>query len=159
MGTDIHIHMEYRSRKTRRYQYGGKLRGERLYTIFGVMSDGLFSGEESLFPARGLPDGVTQTTYKDYKDWGCDGHHASWLNTVEFAACIVEAYHRMNSFEAKQYYKKYKDLYLLLEVFMDKHTPRYHEEDRLWSYKKILDIMLDYEKYDGECRIVYWFDN
>ena len=107
MGTDIHIHMEYRSRKTKRYQYGGKLRGERLYCIFEVMSEGI--GEEPLFTARGLPGDVTKATYKDYKEWGCDGHHASWLTTVEFAACIVEAYYRMNSFEALQDYKEHEE--------------------------------------------------
>ena len=32
-------------------------------------------------------------------------------------------------------------------------------DDCLLSYKKILDLMLSYEK-DGEtCRIIFWFDN
>ena len=154
MATDIHIHMEYRSRKTKRYQYGGNLRGERHYGIFEVIG----IGEKPFFTSRGLPGDVTKATYKDYKEWGCDGHHASWLTTVEFAACIVEAYHRMNSFEALQDYKEHEELYLLLEALAAIHNPYYHE-DPLWSYKKILDIMLDYEKYDGECRIVFWFDN
>ena len=71
---------------------------------------------------------------------------------------IVEAYHRMNSFEALQDYKEHEELYLLLKALTAMHNPYYHE-DPLWSYKKILDTMLDYEKYDGECRIVFWFDN
>lgn len=34
-----------------------------------------------------------------------------------------------------------------------------NDGDCLSSYKKILDLMLSYEK-DGEpCRIVFWFDN
>ena len=159
MGTDIHIHLEYHSRKKKRYLYGGKLIGVRNYNMFDVMAYGeVGCDNEPLFPVRGLPGDVTQTTYKDYKEWGCDGHHASWLTTIEFAACIVEAYHRMNSLEALQDYKEHEELYRLLEVLVAMQNPYYHE-DHLWSYKKILDIMLDYEKYDGECRIVFWFDN
>ena len=38
MGTDVHIHIEHRSRKTKRYKYGGGIHGERIYDIFDVMA-------------------------------------------------------------------------------------------------------------------------
>ena len=80
MGTDIHIYLEYRSRKTKHYQYGGELHGERCYGLFNTMSGCEVRGEkESLYPVRGLPGDVTQATYKEYKEWEGDAHHASWL--------------------------------------------------------------------------------
>lgn len=158
MGTDVHIHIEHRSSKTKRYKYGGMIFCKRNYHVFDIMS-----GEEeqdkrdSLFPVRGLPGDVTQATLKDYRDWGGDAHHASWLSTIEFAACIVEAYNRMNSFEELLWYKQYKELYYLLKVIYYKGEK--HEEDSLWSYKELLKLMLSYEKDKEECRIVFWFDN
>ena len=34
-----------------------------------------------------------------------------------------------------------------------------NDGDCLSSYKKILDLMLSYEKDGESCRIVFWFDN
>lgn len=157
MGTDIHIHLEYHSRKTKHYQYGGELCGYRCYGIFNTMAGNeVRGGDDTLFPLRGLPGDVTQATYKDYKDWGADAHHPSWLTTNEFAACIVEAYIRINSLEELQLQKKYEDLFAKLRLISGLNQD---QNDCLMSYKKILDLMLSYEK-DGEpCRIVFWFDN
>ena len=155
MGTDIHIHLEYRSRKTKHYQYGGELHGERCYGIFNTMSSGEIRGnQEMLYPVRGLPVDVSQATYKEYKDWEGDAHHASWLTTNEFASCIVEAHIRINSLDEIQLHKEYEELFMKLRLLSG-----VERNDCLMSYKKILDLMLSYEK-DGEpCRIVFWFDN
>ncbi len=157
MGTDIHIHLEYRSRKTKIYHYGGELNSEREYGIFNVMAGSEVSGDgDSLYPVRGLPGDVTQTTYNYYKEWDGDAHHASWLNTNEFASCIVDAYIRMNSIDALKLYKEYEDLWKKIRLIT--RVPK-KNDDCLLSYKKILDHMLSYEK-DGEpCRIIFWFDN
>lgn len=155
MGTDIHIHLEYHSRKTKQYQYGGELCGARCYGIFNTMAgDEVRGGDDSLFPLRGLPGDVTHTTYKDFIDWGTDAHHPSWLNTNEFAACIVEAYIRMNSLEELQFRKEYEDLFMKLRLLSG-----IRQNDCLLSYKKILELMLSYEKDGESCRIVFWFDN
>lgn len=155
MGTDIHIHLEYRSHKTKKYHYHGELKGDRCYSIFNAMAGNeVRGGDDALFPLRGLPGDVTQATYKSYKDWGADAHHPSWLNTNEFAACIVEAYIRTNSLEEIQFRKEYEDLFMKLRLLSS-----IEKDDCQISYKRILDLMLSYEK-DGEpCRIVFWFDN
>lgn len=158
MGTDIHIHLEYRSRKTKHYQYGGELRGERCYGIFNTMSGSEVRGDkEPLYPVRGLPGDVTQATYKEYKEWEGDAHHASWLTTYEFASCIVEAHIRINSFEEIQLHKEFEDLWKKIRLISGSELE--NDGDCLSSYKKILDLMVSYEN-DGEpCRIVFWFDN
>lgn len=158
MGTDIHIHLEYRSRKTKRYQYGGEMDSDRIYGLFNVLAGSEVRGnDDSLYPVRGLPGDVTQATYKDYKDWEGDAHHASWLTTTEFASCIVEAYIRNNSIEELKLRKEYEDLWKIIRLITGIETTK--DDDCLLSYKKILDLMLSYEK-DGEtCRIIFWFDN
>lgn len=158
MGTDIHIYLEYRSRKTKHYQYGGELRGERCYGIFNTMSGSEVRGDkEPLYPVRGLPVDVTQTTYKEYKEWEGDAHHASWLTTNEFASCIDEAYIRINSLEELKLQKEYEDLWKKIRLISGLELKK--DGDCLSSYKKILDLMVSYEN-DGEpCRIVFWFDN
>lgn len=154
MGTDIHIHLEYRSRKTKRYKYGGEIRGERDYDIFDAMA-----GDEGdfYFQARGLPDDVTQETLKEYRDREGDAHHASWLSTIEFSACIVEAHIRKNSLERLQFNKKYKDLYAVIDTVFRQGSRR--DEDCSLSYREILKLMISYEEDKEECRIVFWFDN
>lgn len=156
MGTDIHIHMEYRSRKKKRHLYYGELEGPRCYGLFETMAD-VFYDEEPLFKARGLPGDVTLATLKEYRNWEGDAHHASWLTTVEFAACIVEAHIRINSIENLQRDKELEDLYKLLKLISGENIK--HSDDWLWSYKEILDEMISYEEDDENCRIVFWFDN
>lgn len=158
MGTDIHIHLEYRSRKTKHYQYGGELHAERCYGIFDTMSGGEVRGnKEPLYPVRGLPGDVTQATYNEYKECGGDAHHASWLTTNEFASCIVEAHIRINSLEELKLQKEYEDLWNKTRMISGLELK--NDGDSLSSYKKILDLMLSYEKDDEPCRIVFWFDN
>jgi hypothetical protein len=155
MGTDIHIHLEYRSRKKRQYQYGGELSGARCYGIFNTMAGEEVTGAgDGLFPLRGLPGDVTQATYKDFIDRAPDAHHPSWLTTNEFAACIVEAYIRLYSLEELQLCKEYEDLIMKLRLLSG-----IKQGDVLMSYKKILELMLSYEKDGESCRIVFWFDN
>lgn len=158
MGTDIHIHLEYRSRKTKRYKYGGEIRGERDYDIFDVMAldEGNNSGDV-FFQSRGLPGDVTQATLKEYRIWKEDAHHASWLSTIEFSACIVEAHIRKNSLERLQFNKKYKDLYAIIDTVFRQGSRR--DEDCSLSYREMLKLMISYEEDKEECRIVFWFDN
>ena len=158
MGTDIHIHLEYRSRKTKRYQYGGEMDNDRIYVLFNVMAGCEVCGDDdSLYPVRGLPGDVTQATYKEYKIWEGYAHHASWLTTYEFASCIVEAYIRNNSIDELKLRKEYEDLWKMIRLITGIETSK--NDDYLLFYKKILDIMLSYEKDGDSCRIVFWFDN
>ena len=152
MATDIHIHLEYRSRKTKRYKYGGAILIARNYGIFDVIMD----DKNALFPIRGLPGDVTKETSFHHRQWVGDAHHTSWLSTIEFAACIVEAYIRKKSIEQLRFYKQHVDLFNLLSVFNDTSTKQH--EDMLWDYEELLKIMLDYDD-EEECRIVFWLDN
>lgn len=156
MGTDVHIHLEYRRRKSKRYKYGGEIHVVRNYCMFDVMS-GREEQDHSLFPARGLPGDVTKATSSEYRNWEGDAHHASWLTTIEFAACIVEAHIRMNSIEQLRINKQFEDLYHLINAVFRKGEK--HEEDSSWTYRELLNLMLSYEDDKEDSRIVFWFDN
>ena len=104
-----------------------------------------------------MPGDVIQATLKEYHNWEGDAHHASWLSTIEFSACIVEAYIRRNSLERLQVYKQHEDLYTLLDTISC--TGRKHYEDSLFSYMELLKLMINYEEDKEECRIVFWIDN
>ena len=122
------------------------------------MSGGEVRGyNEPLYPVRGLPGDVTQATYKEYKVWKGDAHHASWLTTNEFASCIVETHIRINSFEEIQLHKEFDDLWKIIRLISGLESE--NDGDCLSSYKRILDLMLSYEKDGEQCRIVFWFDN
>ena len=50
--------------------------------------------------------------------------------------------------------KEYEDLIMKLRLLSG-----IKQGDVLMSYKKILELMLSYEKDGESCRIVFWFDN
>lgn len=133
MGTDIHIHMEYRSRK-KQYRYGGKVYGERLYGVFEVFA-GVRLRDKPLFSPRGLPGDVTKAVLQAYKDWKPDNHHASWLTTAELRDCLDEAQKRLVAVKEPA------------------------DNDWLRPYERIYEYMMDYEKAGEPSRIVFWFDN
>ena len=80
MGTDIHMYMEYHSRKKKRFVYGKRFVVDRLYGLFEIMAN-ICREVKPLYEARGLPDDVTPQVLKSYKDYGGDAHHASWLTS------------------------------------------------------------------------------
>lgn len=134
MGTDIHIHMEYRGRKKKQYRYGGQMYGERLYGVFEVFGGVRLRGKPLIRP-RGLPGDVTNVVLQSYKDWKPACHHASWLTTAELKDCLDEAQKRLIAVK--------------------------ESADNGWlrPYERIYEYMMDYEKVGEPCRIVFWFDN
>ena len=131
MGTDIHIHIEYKSRKKKGYRYGGKFLGERLYGVFEILA-GVRSELPPLYPLRGLPGEVTKETLSNYHIDKCDSHHIGWLTTDEFGDCLEEA--------AIRYFNE---------------APN----DWLRPYERIYEYMKEHEGYGERCRIIFWFDN
>ena len=135
MGTDIHIHIEHKSRKKKKYVYDFEAYGERIYSLFGVLA-GTRGDYEALYDPRGLPMDVSPEITEEYRTLG--GHTPSWLTTEEFGKCL--------------------DSY-----FEDCTKGAGNSEDyvRDWmsSYYKIYEYM-KYSEEEGEpSRIVFWFDN
>lgn len=131
MGMDIHIFMEYRSRKKKRYVYYDEYRGKRLYGLFEIMAD-VFYESKPLFRSRGLPDDVTPQVLKICKDYGGDAHDISWLTADEFRKCLDLAKERYSKDAADDWLKEYELIY---------------------SYLK------DSDEEGEPARIVLWFDN
>ena len=131
MGTDIHMYMEYRSRKKKRFVYGKRFVVDRLYGLFEIMAN-ICREVKPLYEARGLPDDVTPQVLKSYKDYGGDAHHASWLTSSEFKECLDKA-----------------------DSLYSNDAP----EDRLKSYKRAYSYLYDSDKEGEPSRVVFWFDN
>ena len=131
MGKDIHMYMEYRSRKKKRYMYGGKFDNERLYGIFFFFSD-VFYDVKPLYPARGLPGNVTRVVYEEYKREECEAHHASWLTADELRECIDLAAARYS---------------------------RDGDDSWLKPYELIYSYLKDSDDAGEPSRVVFWFDN
>ena len=131
MGTDIHMYMEYRSRKKKRYVYGGKFDVERLYGVFEVMTN-ISRDTKPLYEARGLPGDITPQVLKKYKGFGGDAHHASWLTSSEFKECLDKA-----------------------DSLYSNDAP----EDWLKSYKLAYSYLYDSDMEGEPSRVVFWFDN
>ena len=137
MATDIWIHMEYRNRKTKKYKYGGKFDGDRLYGVFDIIA-GVRGNIKPIYPPRGLPGDVNNCIYKQYKEGKPDFHTASWLSTSEFRECLDA----VNEIIREE----------------DKKEGIIYDPDWAKSYELIYDYMKSYDA-DGEpARIVFWFD-
>ena len=134
MGTDIHIFIEHRSRKKKKYVYDFEAEGDRIYSLFGVLA-GIRGDCDALFEPRGLPKDASPETLMEFEDWG-DGHTSSWLSTEEFGRCL------------NHYIKQWSDVYG-------------EEGSQSWlgSFADIYEYMR-YSEDEGEpSRIVFWFDN
>lgn len=137
MGTDIHIHIEHKSRKRKKFVYDFEADGERIYSLFGVLA-GTRGDCDALFDPRGLPTDVSPEVLEEYKLWDGDAHTHSWLTTEEFGKCLDSYFEDCTKVAGNS-----------------------EEYVREWmsSYYKIYEYM-KYSEDEGEpSRIVFWFDN
>lgn len=138
MATDIWIHIEYKSRKNKKYKYAGEFDGDRLYGVFGILA-GARSAIEPLYPPRGLPGDVCESIYRAYKDFQSDAHTPSYLYTDELRECldtVDEVIH--------EYYAKEDTIY---------------DPDWLKTYEYIYSYMRTCDEEGEPARMVFWFDN
>lgn len=131
MGTDIHIHIEYKKRRKKTYNYGGKFLGARIYEVFAVLAGVYY--QSPLFPLRGLPGDITKETLRNYQIDKCEWHHMGWLATDELGDCLKEADRRYS----------------------------YEDEDDAWlrPYWILYEYMKEHESYGEQSRMIFWFDN
>ena len=138
MATDIWIHIEYKSRKNKKYKYAGEFDGERLYSVFGILA-GVRSDIKSIYPPRGLPDDASDELLCAYKNRFPDCHTPSYLYTSEFRECldiVDELIHKYDEKEGTTY------------------NPNW-----LKSYEFIYEYMQTSDKEGEPARMVFWFDN
>ena len=135
MATDIWIHIEYKNRKTKHYNYAREFYGDRLYGVFGILA-GARTDIEPIYPPRGLPDDLTRRTYEKYLDGEGDFHTASWLFASELRECLDA----------------------VDEIVRDKEPVTY-KNDWLKRYEKIYRYMKYCDDIGESSRMVFWFDN
>ena len=135
MATDIHIHLEHKSRKTNNYVYDFETKNERIYSLFGALA-GTRGSCVPIYEPRGLPDDISSKALKEYQSWGKDAHTPSWLTTKELRECLDLTINELS---------KEDDV----------------EEIKSWlkSYEEIYECMKHREDEGEPSRIVFWFDN
>ena len=138
MGTDIWIHIEYKSRKPNKYIHADfKPDKKRVYSLFGALA-GASGDIAPIYEPRGLPDDITQKTWKEHKDGEGDFHTESWLTSQELRECID----------------------LVIKEWTSKDDTTIEEtKDVLSSYERIYNYMKDSDDEEEPSRIVFWFDN
>ena len=137
MGTDIWINVERKSRRYKRYKYGKEyFFVGRYYIMFSFLASAR-SEFEALYPPRGLPEDMSKTTLRKYKEGESDYHTCSWLTTSEFRECIDHA-------------KK------AAEELKIKFSPQF---DPRPDYERIYQYMKEGDEAGEPSRIVFWFDN
>ena len=134
MATNIWIHIEYKSRKNKKYKYAGEFDGERLYGVFGILA-GTRSEIKPLFTPRGLPDDVSDEIFNAYKNRFPDCHTPSYLYTAELRKCL-------------------DTVDKLIHEYDKTYNPQW-----LKSYEFICEYMQTSDKEGEPARMVFWFDN
>ena len=136
MATDIWIHLEYKSRKTKKYKYAGEFNVLRNYDMFSLLA-GVTHYHKPLYTPRGLPGGVCECIYKEYKESVLNFHTPSWLSTIEYRECL-DAADEIEKRECKQDGREYDPTWL-------------ESYNLIYDYMRTLDEVGDY------ARIVFWF--
>ena len=78
MGTDIHVHIEYRING--KWEHYGAPEVDRWYELFSVMA-GVRGTQTPIVEPRGFPEDASLFTAWDWE--GGDGHNASYLQDQE----------------------------------------------------------------------------
>ena len=129
MGVNIEIYAEARTgKKGKPYRFIGELNADRSYYMFTAMGYKL-ADFRPLYEAKGLPGDVTKVVYLEYKKYDCF-HTPSWLTAQELMDCITFCENLLDE----------SDL-----VSFD-------------SFRKIHDILKEYDDRGETSRIIFWFD-
>ena len=136
MGTDIWIHIEYKSRKQKKYIHADfEAEGTRIYSLFGALA-GARGSIDPIYEPRGLPDDISYETWKAYREGGF--HTASWLTSQELRECLD----------------------LVISVYTNKYgISLENAKDRLKSYELIFKYLKDSDDEGEPSRMIFWFDN
>ena len=178
MGCDIHLHVEVRSRKTKKEHndskwYSDEFYGEfsdRNYNMFSALADVRNDGDiERIVPERGLPtDGLafatedhyylTITDDKELIEWGeryCSRENAEkWVS----AGYSVRNPNNENMVSGPDWHSENWCTADELKECIDylDNNPEFHVNV---AWKALYAYMKAYEENGYECRAVYWFDN
>jgi len=128
MGCDIHIHIEYKDKKSDKWkQYywydnykdkSGKIDWNKVfdddlhigrdYDLFGLLADVRnYDDIPSICLPRGLPDDVSDSVYLEYKEWDCDGHSHSYYTLSELKDYPWEKKYKKEGLVSKKSYEEY----------------------------------------------------
>lgn len=168
MGCDIHMYIEYKSKKRDDWNYfGSKINPGRNYFMFGLLSKGVRSQNEKGIEPKGLPDNMSYKSSNNAYIYINDDYAE---NDDEY--CSIEIAKRWAEYGSKIIFRDDKPFkvehpdwhshsWLTTQEF-EKQLEIYNSEPGYYlepEYMAVLASMKELEKYDNECRIVFWFDN
>jgi hypothetical protein len=147
MGCDIHAYLEEQSADLSKWNEVCQLYYcKRSYNLFGLLA-GVRTPIVPIVSLRGIPDDVSPSVSREYKEWGIDAHSSTWYKVEEllqFKGPVIEddAHDSFNFGYEKGYVQYYqKDILDSLEAFNN-------------EIKKHVG-----SKNNSLFRVVMWFDN
>ena len=167
MGCDIHMYVEFcrepASDKPHWQTFGGQIYGSRDYDLFGKLA-GVRTGEEPLFPVRGLPNHLGYEVMHDSILYIDDER-----KDQERYCTLVQA----ESWKKHGSKIEYKDGKPYTVTDPDAHTHSWLTTEeflrvlmlpceygaREVKYSAILAAMQEMERRGLSARLVFWFDN
>ncbi|MCT3693488.1 hypothetical protein HZQ67_13835 [Elizabethkingia anophelis] len=162
------MYIEYKSENRDDWNYfGSKINPGRNYFMFGLLSKGVRSQNEKGIEPKGLPDNMSYKSSNNAYIYINDDYDE---NDDEY--CSIEIAKRWAEYGCKIIFRDEKPFkvehpdwhshsWLTTQEF-EKQLEIYNSEPGYYpepEYMAVLASMKELEKYDNECRIVFWFDN
>lgn len=168
MGCDIHVYVEYRSKKEGGQwdSFGGRINPGRNYLLFGIMSNGVRSDPTFSFEVKGMPDdmaysakddslifisdtpGDNYVTLEKARQWEKYGHKIINNNAGEPTWVEHPDWHSHSWLTTDEFEKA-------MSFYNKEANPKRVEPE----YEALLSTMKRFEELGYNSRIVFWFDN
>jgi hypothetical protein len=172
MGCDIHMYIEYKSKKEKdNYwnSFGGRINPGRNYWMFGLMCKGVRSEFEESYPAKGMPEDAGYVSESDNRIFICEDEGEGYC-TLEEAKRYEECGSKIiNDSEGKPQWVEHPDWHshswLSLKEYkkvIKTYNIKAKEEKYVQSepeYEAILAAMKKLSEFNNDVRVVFWFDN
>lgn len=168
MGADIHMYIEYKTKKSNYWNnFAGKINPGRNYMMFGIMA-GVREIYPDSFEPKGLPKELSYCCEDDYylritKDG--IGEFCTTLENAEQWKSKIITDNNGNSKIIHPDWHSYswmtiKEIKKVYKIYAKYCKKEYHEKCKIpCEYQAILDSMISLKKSGNKVRVVFWFDN
>lgn len=168
MGCDIHVYTEYSEDGTNWYGFGGRINPGRDYGMFGIIA-GLRTGDEPLYPLKGLPADAGWEAGRDAHliindEYADDDGYCSTANAEQWAKhgeTII-----LNPHNGKPWRVTHPDWHSHTWLSREEYEEVLREYQRRYPSEKVgtewwglLGAMAMMAGTGAQVRLVIWFDN
>jgi hypothetical protein len=166
MGCDIHIVIEHKGKRSEEWNsFACEIRGEREYSLFGLMSNGVRATYPESINPRGLPIDCSSEAFDLTHEYIDDENRKKLESDAERGYVkYVDKYghgpsHVTNSDYHSHSWLTADELLFCFTAFENRFKGSEFYSRIETNYWFILEVLRCYEKNGRDARIVFWFDN